>query len=87
MQTPITDIIAEKGWCVASSMGPAEELFEPMGTLTDAGTVAYFAEQADALADGGAQVIWIETMSSLEEVAAAAAAARNGFAGLRHADL
>ena len=57
-------------------MGPTGELFEPMGNLTQADTVAYFAQQADALAEGGAEVIWIETMSSLEEVAAAAEAAR-----------
>jgi 5-methyltetrahydrofolate--homocysteine methyltransferase len=61
---------------VAGSMGPTGELFEPMGTLTHTDTVAYFAEQAQALAEGGAEVIWIETMSSLEEVAAAAEAAR-----------
>ena len=61
---------------VAGSMGPTGELFEPMGTLTHADTMAYFAEQAQALAEGGAEVIWIETMSSLEEVAAAAEAAR-----------
>jgi len=57
-------------------MGPTGELFEPMGTLTHTDTVATFAEQAQALARGGAEVIWIETMSSLEEVAAAAEAAR-----------
>ena len=61
---------------VAGSIGPTGELFEPMGTLTHTDTVAYFVEQADALAEGGADVIWIETMSSLEEVAAAAEAAR-----------
>ena len=61
---------------VAGSMGPTGELFEPMGTLTHTDTVAYFAEQAQALAEGGAEVVWIETMSSLEEVAAAAEAAR-----------
>ena len=57
---------------VARSMGPTGELFEPMGTLTHADTEAYFAEQANALAEGGAEVIWIETMSSLEGIAAAA---------------
>ena len=61
---------------VAGSVGPTGELFEPMGTLTHTDTVAFFAEQANALAEGGAEVIWIETMSSLEEVAAAAEAAR-----------
>ena len=61
---------------VAGCIGPTGELFEPMGSLTHADTVAIFAEQADALAEGGAEIIWIETMSSLEEVAAAAEAGR-----------
>lgn len=61
---------------VAGSMGPTGELFAPMGDLTHESTVAFFAEQAEALADGGADVLWIETMSSKEEVAAAAEAAK-----------
>ena len=42
---------------VARSMGPTRELFEPIGALTHTGTLAYFAEQAQALAEGGAEVI------------------------------
>ena len=61
---------------VAGSMGPTGELFAPMGELTHESTVAFFAEQAEALAEGGADALWIETMSSTEEVAAAAEAAR-----------
>ena len=61
---------------VAGSIGPTGELFEPMGMLNHEDTVAIFSEQAEALAEGGAEAIWIETMSSLEEVAAAAEAAR-----------
>ncbi len=61
---------------VAGSIGPTGELFEPMGSLTHEQTVAIFKDQAHALAEGGAEVIWIETMSSLEEVAAAAEAGR-----------
>ena len=60
---------------VAGSMGPTGELFEPMGMLNHADTFAIFVEQAQALAAGGAEVIWVETMSSLEEVAVAAEAA------------
>ena len=30
-----------------------------MGTLTHSDTVAYFTEQAQALAEGGADVMWI----------------------------
>jgi 5-methyltetrahydrofolate--homocysteine methyltransferase len=56
---------------VAGSMGPTGELFEPLGPLSvEAGTDS-FAEQARALAAGGADVLWIETMSSREEVTAA----------------
>lgn len=56
---------------VAGSMGPTGELFEPLGALTEADGIAAFAEQAKALKDGGVDVLWIETMSSKEEVAAA----------------
>lgn len=56
---------------VAGSIGPTGDLFEPMGSLTEADAVAAFAEQAKALAEGGVDVLWIETMSSKEEVAAA----------------
>ncbi|MBM3601021.1 MAG: betaine--homocysteine S-methyltransferase [Alphaproteobacteria bacterium] len=56
---------------VGGSMGPTGELFEPLGALTRPDAVAAFTEQARALAEGGADVLWIETMSSEEEVAAA----------------
>ena len=61
---------------VAGSMGPTGELFAPMGELTHESTVAFFTEQAEALAEGGADALWIETMSSTEEVAAAVEAAK-----------
>lgn len=57
---------------VAGSMGPTGELFEPLGALTHEAAVAAFQEQAEGLRDGGADVCWIETMSSVEEVRAAA---------------
>jgi methionine synthase I (cobalamin-dependent) len=60
---------------VAGSIGPTGELMEPLGALTPATAEAAFAEQAQALADGGADMIWIETMSSLEETEAAIRAA------------
>jgi 5-methyltetrahydrofolate--homocysteine methyltransferase len=69
-------------------MGPTGELFAPMGELTHESTVAFFTEQAEALAEGGADALWIETMSSTEEVAAAAEAAKKtGFARCGNADL
>ena len=61
---------------VAGSMGPTGELMDPMGTMTHASCAAAFAEQAKGLAQGGADVLWIETMSSVEEVEAAVAGAR-----------
>ena len=60
---------------VAGSMGPTGELFEPMGALTMAAATAAFTEQAQALARGGVDMLWIETMSSREEVVAALAGA------------
>jgi methionine synthase I (cobalamin-dependent) len=61
---------------VAGSMGPTGEIFEPVGTLSNADGVAAFAEQATALAEGGVDVLWIETMSSREELAAAVEGAK-----------
>ena len=56
---------------VAGSIGPTGELFEPLGALTETDGIAAFTEQAKALKDGGVDVLWIETMSSKEEVTAA----------------
>ena len=60
---------------VAGSVGPTGELFEPLGTLSHAQGVEVFTEQCQALADAGADVIWIETISSYEELDAAVEAA------------
>src|SRR5262245_3625938 len=61
---------------LCGSLGPSGELFEPMGALTYAAAVDGFAAQAAGLAAGGADVLWIETMSDLDEVRAAVAGAR-----------
>lgn len=68
---------APKLVAVAGSMGPSGELLEPMGTMTMATAEAAFAEQARGLAEGGVDLLWIETMSSLDEVRAAVAGARS----------
>ena len=60
---------------VAGSMGPTGEILEPLGPLTIADATLAFAEQARALAEGGVDVLWIETMSSADEVRAAVAGA------------
>lgn len=61
---------------VAGSMGPSGELLEPMGVLSFGEAHDGFAEQAAALAEGGVDVLWIETMSDLQEVQAAVMGAR-----------
>src|ERR1035438_8535947 len=66
----------EAGVLVAGSMGPTGEILEPLGPLSLEGAREAFAEQAAALAKGGADVLWIETMSSVEETEAAVAGAR-----------
>lgn len=65
---------------VAGSMGPTGELFQPLGPLSIEEGIEAFAEQARALAAGGVDVLWIETMSSKDEVTAAVAGA--GTTGL-----
>lgn len=60
---------------VAGSMGPTGDLLTPVGALDPAEAEAAFAEQALALKAGGADLLWIETMSAAEEVAAAVAGA------------
>lgn len=65
---------------VGGSMGPTGEIFEPIGALSFGEGVAAFAEQARALAEGGVDALWIETMSSEEELRAAVeGAARAGL--------
>jgi 5-methyltetrahydrofolate--homocysteine methyltransferase len=56
---------------VVGSVGPTGQLFEPLGELTHEQAVAMFAEQMKALASAGADLLWIETLSSIEELAAA----------------
>ena len=60
---------------VAGSIGPTGELFEPMGALTMESAREAFAAQAQALAAGGVDLLWVETMSSLDETKAAVEAA------------
>ena len=65
---------------VAGSVGPTGEIFEPMGSLTHDLAVEIFHEQAEGLKEGGADVLWVETISAPEEYRAAAeAAARAGM--------
>ncbi|MCB2137495.1 MAG: betaine--homocysteine S-methyltransferase, partial [Rhodobacteraceae bacterium] len=59
---------------VAGSMGPTGEIMAPMGALTHELAVEMFHEQAEGLKAGGADVLWVETISAAEEFRAAAEA-------------
>ena len=61
---------------VAGSIGPTGELFAPLGALTAEAARDAFTAQLDGLVQGGIDVIWIETMSAIEEVEAAFLAAQ-----------
>ncbi|SFR03423.1 betaine--homocysteine S-methyltransferase [Poseidonocella sedimentorum] len=59
---------------VAGSVGPTGEIMAPMGPLTHEIAVEMFHEQAEGLKEGGADVLWVETISAPEEFRAAAEA-------------
>ena len=59
---------------VCGSMGPTGEIMAPMGSLTHELAVEMFHEQAEGLKAGGADVLWVETISAPEEYRAAAEA-------------
>jgi 5-methyltetrahydrofolate--homocysteine methyltransferase len=56
---------------VAGSLGPTGQLCEPLGLLTHDEAAGAYAEQAEALADGGVDLILLETMFCQLEAAAA----------------
>ena len=60
---------------VAGSVGPTGEIMEPMGPLSRDAAAAIFREQAEGLRAGGADVLWGETISAVEELKALAQAA------------
>ena len=63
---------ADRKVIVAGSVGPTGELLVPLGALTYDAAVEAFEEQIRGLKEGGADIAWIETMSSAEEIRAAA---------------
>ena len=56
---------------VAGDIGPSGEIVAPLGTLDYEEAVDVFHEQARSLIAGGVDLIWIETMSDLNEIKAA----------------
>lgn len=59
---------------VAGSVGPTGEIMQPVGSLSHDDAVEIFHEQAEGLKAGGADVLWLETISAPEEYRAAAEA-------------
>ncbi|WP_424974430.1 betaine--homocysteine S-methyltransferase [Dinoroseobacter sp. S124A] len=66
---------ADREVLVAGSMGPTGEIMAPMGPLTHELAVEMFHEQAEGLKAGGADILWVETISAPEEYKAASEAA------------
>ena len=58
---------AGPGRLVAGSLGPTGQLIEPYGPLNRGRPIAAYAEQAAALAEGGADLLVLETIFALEE--------------------
>ncbi|MEM9144706.1 MAG: betaine--homocysteine S-methyltransferase [Pseudomonadota bacterium] len=65
----------ERPVIVAGSVGPTGEILAPVGTLSEDDAAEAFAAQMTGLMEGGADVIWAETISSEEEMRAAHQAA------------
>ena len=63
--------VCPAGKFVAGSMGPTGALLEPFGELSEDEAIDQFKEQAAALAEGGVDIFFIETMITLEEMGAA----------------
>ncbi len=56
---------------VAGAMGPTGEMIEPHGLMTPSQATDAFRAQAEGLAEGGVDVLWLETMYAMEELEAA----------------
>jgi 5-methyltetrahydrofolate--homocysteine methyltransferase len=68
---------------VAADIGPTGELLiPPIGKLTYEQALEIFAEQAAALAQAGVDVLYVETMSDLNEMRAAVAGAQQAAPGI-----
>jgi methionine synthase I (cobalamin-dependent) len=61
---------------VAGDIGPSGKFFKPLGDATPESVQEAFREQAEALKSGGADLISIETMFSLQEALAAVRASK-----------
>ncbi len=77
------EVVANGGEAlVAGDIGPSGAIMAPTGTLDYDDAVDLFAEQAEALVAGGVDLIWIETMSDLNEIKAAIQGVRQASPGI-----
>ena len=56
---------------IAGSIGPSGEILEPLGDLKYELAVKAFGQQSLALAEGGVDMLWLETFSDIKELKAA----------------
>jgi 5-methyltetrahydrofolate--homocysteine methyltransferase len=73
---------AEDRTYVAGDIGPLGEFLAPIGKITYEQAVDIFAEQAGALTEAGVDVLYIETMSDLNEARAAVEGAQQVSSGV-----
>ncbi len=67
---------------VSASVGPSGRLLEPFGDVSPQALETAFAEQIAVLAEAGADLVCVETMSDLTEAVAAVRAAKRVAPGL-----
>jgi 5-methyltetrahydrofolate--homocysteine methyltransferase len=68
--------VCPAGKFVAGSVGPTAQILEPLGDLSEEHAFNCFAEVAEALAEGGVDILFVETMMSIEEAEIAVRAAK-----------
>jgi len=68
--------LVAKGVIVAGSVGPTGEFVEPLGEISAEEMEAVFSQQIGAMLKAGLKAICVETMSAVEEAAAAVLAAK-----------
>jgi methionine synthase I (cobalamin-dependent) len=73
----ITKTVCPAGKLVAGDMGPTGKFLKPLGDLDPRDAEDSYRRQAEALLAGGADLISIETMYSLEETLAAVRGAKS----------
>lgn len=73
---------APQGRFVAGSMGPTGKFLRPQGECTEEEFLEAYAEQAEALSRGGADLLIVETQYDLKEALTALKASRTAAPGL-----